>query len=64
MYGFELKTDVIQDMVIQELHHVLGDQRTLVIRHVLDVSDDEVRNALIRMGWTPPPDTRPKRRAS
>ena len=49
---YELKTDIKNDAIIQKL---VLDKREMLARWVLDTRDDDIRESLIKLGWTPPP---------
>jgi hypothetical protein len=46
---------VIHDKVIvQDLVYYENNQRELVMRSIIDTMDRQIREALIKLGWTPP----------
>lgn len=54
-YGFEIVTTATEDgKITQELYSVTPDLREQVIRRVMDTQEQQIREALIALGWTPP----------
>ena len=45
-----------QETVVQELRNSIGDVSEDLARWVLDMREASARFALIKLGWTPPPD--------
>jgi hypothetical protein len=51
-YGFEIVTKpTVDGKVVQELHSTNLDH---LIRCVIDTQEQQIREALIALGWTPP----------
>ena len=58
-HGFKVvtKTARRQDgTIVQEVYSERDDVRELILRQVMATQDEEIRKALIALGWTPPPD--------
>ena len=54
--GFEIVTTPKETgEIVQEIFSVHDDIRSLITRRVMDTSEQQIREALIRLGWTPPP---------
>lgn len=55
--GFELRTKLFENAIEQEMvqHDGCGGVET-VFRTMLNLQETEIRNALIKLGWTPPTD--------
>jgi hypothetical protein len=52
---FGVGTDVGKDGTITQMTSIIFDDiMTVISRKVLDLQEAETRNALIRLGWTPP----------
>ena len=52
----ELKTYADMDgKIIQEILYIEDDVIKTVDFRMVDTSDDQIRKALIKLGWTPPP---------
>lgn len=49
-YKINIRTDVFRDGVIEQTDSVMGQ----IMRRVLDTREEQVRQALIMLGWTPP----------
>jgi hypothetical protein len=55
MTGFQLTTQVIMDgRLVQRWDHVSNDQHRTLASWVVDTREQQVREALIQLGWTPP----------
>lgn len=58
MNQIRIETRISGDLIIQEVTGPGHDWRTmareLIAREVMNTLDTQVREALIRMGWTPP----------
>ena len=53
--GFEVTTKIIaDDKILLEVHSTLNGIRDDVIRRVMDTQEQQIRDALITLGWTPP----------
>ena len=53
--GFEVTTKIIaDDKILLEVHSTLNGMRNDVTRRVIDTQEQQVRDALIALGWTPP----------
>jgi hypothetical protein len=46
-----------QGIITQELQQDIDGHITRLSRWVVQTRDESVRQALIKLGWTPPPDT-------
>ena len=57
--SFELTTTPSSDGVITQELVALGpgDVRQTIMRQVMDTSEQQIRDALIALGWTPPSDS-------
>lgn len=55
MISYEIKTEVAGSTITQELDLVSADIREQLMRRVMDLGEQQIRDALIKMGWTPPP---------
>lgn len=53
---FGVDTTVIGNEIRQEFYKEHENVRTTIMRQVMDVAERDVRNALIKLGWTPPPE--------
>lgn len=58
MNGIEIKTDFNTEtgLIIQEIDSVFLDTRETITRRVTNTQDEQVKRALIALGWTPPND--------
>lgn len=61
MNNIRIETSIHGDLIVQEvsdpaMRWTADDRRRLIARDVMNTKDAQVREALIRMGWTPPPD--------
>lgn len=54
MHKIEVKTDIYQDQIIQEINLKLHELSTQIARQVTDIHEQHVKEALIKLGWTPP----------
>ena len=55
---YELKTEIQEDDVIaSELTYEFDDIRQTIQRQVCATQDEQVKAALIKLGWTPPDET-------
>ena len=53
--GFEVTTKIIaDDKILLEVHSTLNGIRDDVMRRVMDTQEQQIRDALIQLGWTPP----------
>ncbi|MDC8446095.1 MAG: hypothetical protein LV471_09255 [Nitrosomonas sp.] len=53
--GSEITTTPCENgQIVQELYNVEMDVRKIIDRRVLDTRNEQIRNALIALGWTPP----------
>lgn len=50
----EVKTHKKQEMLEIETISTIDDMRKVLMRDVVHLKEDAIREALIRMGWTPP----------
>lgn len=57
-YGYHLETrlDDCSGVIEQVLFSTMDDARTEVMRTVLKTQEEHIRQALIKLGWTPPPE--------
>ena len=54
-YGFEVATTPMKDgKIVQELYNVNNNIREQMTRRVIDTQEQQIRKALIALGWTPP----------
>lgn len=52
---FEIKTQVIDNAIIeQETLSIVHDYKEQVVRQLFDTREKQIREALIKLGWTPP----------
>ncbi len=51
---FNLKTDIFNDKIIQELNYEREDIITKIFREMYDTKDKQFKDALVKLGWTPP----------
>jgi len=59
MSSIQIKTDIHGAMIVQENTGPaieIDNVREIYARRVMDTQEMQVREALIRMGWTPPPE--------
>jgi predicted phage-related endonuclease len=54
MIGYTVNTAISGDKIVQEVVSVVNDVRETVIRQVIDLQDQGVRDALTGLGWMPP----------
>jgi len=55
--GYRLTTTPMKDgKIVQELYRSEDDATDLLARWLADTRDQEIRRALIALGWTPPPE--------
>lgn len=55
--SFDISTSTDQmGRIFQEVTSVFDDTREVISRRMMDTQEEEVRKALIRLGWTPPPE--------
>ena len=47
-----------KDTMLQELAYLDDDTRKVFMRSIVDLREEQVRQALINLGWTPPEQTR------
>ena len=53
--GFEVTTKIITDnKILIEVHSTLNGIRDDVLRRIVDTQEQQIRDALITLGWTPP----------
>lgn len=52
-----------ESMIYQNIDMEIGDRSQQLARYVMDLSNEQVKQALIEMGWTPPPDEPKKPKA-
>ena len=54
-HGFEVVTTPSKDgKIVQELYSVHHGMRQQIMRHVIYTQEQQLRDALIALGWTPP----------
>ena len=53
-----VKTKVFQHQIVQEVFSERDGIRDTIQRHVIGIRDQQVRDALVSLGWTPPEDKR------
>ena len=52
--GFDITTKIIaDDKILLEVHSTLNGIRDDVMRRVMDTQEQQIRYALIALGWTP-----------
>ncbi len=51
-----VETNIEENKIIQEMSSQHFDARQRISRQIIDVSEHQIREALINMGWTPPKD--------
>lgn len=63
---YDLRVEKLGDLIISELTSTFNGVTSRLYMDVLDTKDESVREALIEMGWTPPPEppTHRSRRAT
>lgn len=54
-YGYEVRTNVVGTEIHQEVWSSFDRQRELVYKSVINTAEIQTRQALIGLGWTPPP---------
>jgi hypothetical protein len=54
MSKIHVKADFTPDLIAVTTSFELGDTHDKIIRQVIHLQDDAVRQALIELGWTPP----------
>jgi hypothetical protein len=54
MPRFKLTTKYADHIIVQELASLDGDIENPMTREVFDLRDEQMRVALIKLGWTPP----------
>ena len=53
--GFEVTTKIITDnKILIEVHSTLNGIRDDFLRRIVDTQEQQIRDALITLGWTPP----------
>lgn len=58
--GYEVKTTIFGDgKILQTIEKAAFGTKTEVLRNVLDTMDAQLRQGLIDLGWTPPPEASP-----
>lgn len=58
-HTIDVRTSVYPEgLIITEVIEDLGIYRDRIMRQVVNTKDQQVREALIKMGWTPPPNSR------
>lgn len=50
----ETKTVIKKDLIVQEITYDYENIRELVLRTIIDTQDEQIKEALIKLGWTPP----------
>jgi hypothetical protein len=53
---FQVTTSIDEEtgVIVQDTVQMQGDEVVNHIQHVINTQDDQVRQALIALGWTPP----------
>jgi hypothetical protein len=57
--SFDVSTAIDGDCIVTEIAEQFDDVRTVLNRRVINTVEQQVRAALIGLGWTPPPENRP-----
>lgn len=55
-FNLELQQQIIDDAVVNDTYFVLHERRGLILREFMDLKEEATKQALIKLGWTPPPD--------
>lgn len=56
-YNLSVTTDIQDGKIIQELTNQVGPDLTeSMMRTIIDTKEEHVKEALIKLGWTPPKD--------
>jgi len=56
-YGVKTTPDLFTGRIEQKVFSEFQGVRETLWREILDTKEQHVREALIRLGWTPPPET-------
>lgn len=52
---YKLKTDIYEDSIIcQTLYAEIQPVHTKIMQDIVNLRDEQVKEALIKLGWTPP----------
>lgn len=54
MMKFEVRTQIIDDIICQETNLKTEDVVYYTVRNLIDLQDEQIRKILIEKGWTPP----------
>ena len=52
--GFKVKTAFNNDMIQQTYSSFSYDVETIILQKVLKIGEQQIKDALIQLGWTPP----------
>ena len=52
--GFHVVTTTDNGRIISDIEMVRGGVREQITRYVIDTADAQVKQALVKLGWTPP----------
>lgn len=59
MMTIDVRTSVYPEgLIVTEVIEDLGVYRERIMRQVVNTKDQQIREALIKLGWTPPPNSR------
>lgn len=53
-HSIDVRTMFNDNRIVQEVYETFDRDSRLLIRHVLDLQEAGARDALIKLGWTPP----------
>jgi len=54
-HGFEVTTKHgLDGTIIQEVYSVRNDIREQIMQRVMNTQEQQIKDALIKLGWTPP----------
>jgi hypothetical protein len=56
--SFKVDTFIEGDIIKQEVSTGFQDMHTIVVRQIMDTKEEQIRQALIKLGWTPPKEGR------
>lgn len=60
MMTIDVRTNAYPEgLIVTEVIDDIGTYRQRIMRHVMDTQDKQIREALIKLGWTPPDDAEP-----
>jgi hypothetical protein len=52
--SFKVDTFIEGDIIKQEVSTSFLNMHTIVFRQIMDTQEEQIRQALIKLGWTPP----------